>query len=517
MAGTRKEGRAGLASAFGLGLLALAWRLALVGRYWGHEEEDWGNLLLIRGVLDSRFTTIETEHMPLFSWLAAAATAVVGDPRTGGLLVSISLGALAVALCTWIGWRWLSPAAGLAAGLLLCFQPEAALYSASVLRESTYMAAMLAGVALVGVGRGGAGGGVLSLAFLARFNPAFSLLPALGLLIARDRRDRRAWRAAAILGGTVLAWAIYYRLTVGHWSFWGGVLERNTGEAVSDLSPRERGAAVWLAFSGLFGRVLPAHAGHLVCLLAIPGALLLGRGARPDAARWLGFAGLGTVGLLAATAVVSAYDPAHNLYWKWLTPSVPFLVLFAAHGAVELGRSPRLGRTGALVLVALLVQSGFAYTAQTAWQVDRSQRWYGTQIELMRWVERAYPPGVAVITDAIPAWYLLARRSPVTPIRWSDPAVPRNDPDAFGEFLAREHVVLVQWFAEDWVGAREAAPWLEHGKAVAVGDAFLLPVAREDGYGFIAYAVSGPLGIPQPSEPLPGAAGSDVGADDSVP
>jgi hypothetical protein len=504
MAGTpHPDRRRDLAVALGLALVGGVYRAWLTTRYWGHEEEDWGNLILIRGVLESGFRFVETEHMPLYSWLAAAATAVLGDPRVGGLVVAVLLGAATVGLTAWIGARWLSPLAGGIGGLLVAFQPESALYAASTLRESTYTAVMLLGIWLVGQGRSKLGGLALTAAFLARFNPAFSLLPALIWLTWRDREDRRRWLVPAIiLAATTLLWAAFYRHEVGHWAFWGGVMERNSGDAVGDLFPRERIAAVIGAVWGLGVRVLPGHVGHLVVPLGLVGMGLASRGRRPHAARWLAAAGLGTLALLFATALVSTYEWTHNLYWKWLTPSVPFLALFAGHAVAQVPKRPAFA--GAL----LIGLSALPYAAQTRAQVDRSAAWYGSQIELVRWVERAWPPGVTMITGAIPAWYLEATRSSVAPIAWTDPAVPRDDPEALGAFLTANRVVVVQWFAEEWVGAVDAAPWLGAGKAFAAGPRILVPVAREDGYGFIAYVVSHGPSVPGPTEPPPAAAGA---------
>lgn len=493
-------------AALALAVLGGLYRAWLTTKYWGHEEEDWGNLVLFRGVLDSGFTFVETEHMPLYSWLAAAATAVLGDPRAGGLVVAVLAGALTVGLTTWIGARWLSPAAGLVAGFIVAVQPESALYAASTLRESTYTACMLGAIALVGERRPRLGGLMLGVAFLARFNPAFSLLPALLWLAWSDRRSgvRRWVVPAAMLALVTLLWAAYYRGAVGSWSFWGGVMDRNTGAAVGDLFPRERVAAVFAAATGLTVRVLPTHVGPTVLLLAPLGLLWRGRGRDPDAARWLAAAALGTLALLASTALVSTYEWTHNLYWKWLTPSVPFLALFAAHAAACLPR-PRA------VALALVLLSAPSWWIQTRAQVAQSAAWYGSQIELVRWAERAFPPGVTVITDAIPAWYLQATRSPVGAISWQDPALPRGDAEAFGDFLTEQRVVVVQWFAEEWVGAHEVAPWLEAGKAFAAGPRVLVPVAREDGYGFIAYLVSHDQGMPPPREPPPASAGALTG------
>jgi len=498
------------------GVVAAAYRAWLTTRYWGHEEEDWGNLLIIRGVLDSGFRFVETEHMPLYSFLSAAATLLTGDARTGGLLVAVLFGGLTVAVTAWIGWRWLSPAAGVIAAALLTIQPEAALYSASTLRESTYTGLSMLGIALV-PRHLRAGAAVLGIAFFARFNVAFSLLPALVLWAAwRTRRGvsdgptgRQLLGAAAAVGAVVALWMGWYHHENGTVAFWGGVLERNTGEAVSDLSAIERVVAVGKALGGLFFVVLPNHAGHAVVPLGLVGAVLLARGqaAAPEAGRWLLLAALGTAGLLGATAAVSTYEWFHNLYWKWLTPTVPFALLLAAHGGLTLLRRIP-GPAAVLVGAGLLVATAATMQRQSAFQTERSRAWYGTQIELAKWAERAWPPGVGMLTDAIPAWYLQARRSPIQVWSWSDPDLPHNDPDAFGAYLTERGIGVVQWFQEEWVGAATAAPWLAAGKAFRAGDAVLLQVAREDGYGFIAYITTQAPGMPVPSEPPPAAAGA---------
>jgi hypothetical protein len=497
-----------LVAAIVVGLTALVWRIVLVRLYWGHEEEDWGNLEIVRGVLDTRFTYVETEHMPLFAWLAALITRVVGDVHLGCLVITVGCGAIAVALVTWIGTRWLSPAAGLIAGLAMCFQPESALYSASPLRESLYVALMLAGIVLVGRRYLAWGATVLSVAFLARFNVAFSILPALVLwaLLPRDEPlGRRVWIAAAAIAAVVLAWALYYHHDTGHWAFWGRVVEVNTGGAVADLYPRERIAAMVWAVGGLFVLVLPDHVGWIVLPLAIVGGVALHRGLarRPDAGRWLLLCALGTVGLLATTALVSTYEPGHNLYWKWLTPSVPFLLLLGAHGAVlALARLPR----GAVVAlgVAALGLTGFNYAAETRAQIQLSEQLYGTQVRLVRWVEHDWEPGVAVLADGIAASWLRGRRSGVRVVSWEDVGLPQDDPQAFGAWLQRQRIGLVMWFSEEWFGAMDAAGYLEGGEEQTIGPTRLLPLVREDGYGLIAYQAVAD-GIPRPLGPPPDA------------
>ena len=493
--------------ALAVATLALGWRVWLATVYMGHEEEDWGNLEIIRGVIDSRFAYVESEHMPLFVWLSAAVARIVGDVHLGALIVPIVCGAVAVGLTTWIGMRWLGPAVGIVAGLAMCFQPESALYSASPLRESLYVALMMGGILLVGRRHVGAGAGVLALAFLARFNIAFSILPALVLwaCLQPDRQLRK--RALVGAGGVavvVLAWAAWYHSETGSWAFWGRVVEMNTGDAVGDLSGREHVAAVAGAVGGLFALVLPGHVGWLVVPLAVVGAVRLVREEAPrrEPARWLGWCALGTLGLLGATALVSAHEWGHNLYWKWLTPSVPFLLLFGAYGALGLLR--RLPRSPAIGIAALLVVvTGLGYALETRRQVRLSDQLYGTQVRLARWLEQAWEPQVGVVTGGIASAWLHRRHGSIRVFDWTAEGLPRDDPEAFGRWLVERRIGLVMWFDEEWFGAADAAGYLADGVERSMGPARLVPIVREDGYGMIAWQVVTPGG-PEPDLPPPG-------------
>ena len=71
------------------GAVALAYRVFLSRVYWGQEEGDYGNLGLILGTVESGFSYVETEHMPMYTWLSAAVCAVVGDAHLAGLLVLV--------------------------------------------------------------------------------------------------------------------------------------------------------------------------------------------------------------------------------------------------------------------------------------------------------------------------------------------------------------------------------------------------------------------------------------------
>ena len=506
-----------------LATLAGGYRIWLSSVFWGHEEEDWANLIHSSRIahalrsgdaFGSNFAElIDLEHMPLFTWLCGAVSAVIGDPHLGAEVLTIFMGAASVALVTWIGWRWFSPLAGVIAGLLLCFQPEAALYASSPLRESTYAALMLAGVALIGHKRAVAGGIFLSLAFLCRFNIAFSLLPALilwALWEARFEQGRQRLKAlrgpltsAAIVLAVVIGWAIYYRThsEAGHWQFWASVMDKNAGNAVTDLFPMERLQAIALAVIGLFGWVLPGHFGWLASGLALLAILRFDKLPRREdrAGRWLLVAGLATLGLLAVTAFVSAYPPDHNLYWKWLCPSVPYLALLAGHGAAtcaEMVRAHSPRSNSPLLIAALLfcTSTAWDYSAETHAQLVLSEEYAGNQVKLMRWVETAWPSGSAVLCahGEIAQLYLAGRPAGPRALDWLQHA-PRDNPAELGEWLQHNQVALLLWFHEEWTGSREVAGFLADGQAMQLNaEVRVEPIGkldRSDGAGFTAFQV----------------------------
>jgi len=494
-------------ASIGLGALALLWRIRLAGRYDGHEEEDWGNLEIVRGVIDSNFAYVETEHMPLFAWLAAVVARVIGDVPLACLAVAVVGGAVAVAVTVWIGEKHLGAGVGIVAGALLVFQPEAALYSATPLRESLYLALALSGIAAVGARHAPAAAALLALAFLARFNVAFTILPALLWTAWRseDPDDRRRLAGAALaVAAVVFLWAGYYRSDTGSWAFWGRVVSVNTGDAVSDLFPAERVAATVGAVAGVFGRVLPAHVGWAVIPLAVVGGIRVVREG-DERARWIGLCTAATLAFLALTAAMTTYEWTHNLWWKWITPSVPLLLLVAAYGAI--GLLARLPRAAAIpTAVGLLVATLAGYAVETNRQTELSEVLYGTQVDLAAWAEEAWPVGTAVLTEGIPAAYLRGRQSPTPALLWSDPSLPRDDPERLGEWLIARRVGLVMWYQEEWTGAPEAAGFLAEPRPHRLGRATLEPIAHEPSYGLIAYVVTAP-GLAAPSEPAPAVAG----------
>jgi hypothetical protein len=509
------------------GITALLYRSWLSLRYFGAEEEDWGNLGITFGTLQSGFTYVEMEHMPLFTALAAAATAFTADAELGGELVAILSGAVGVATVSWIGWRWLSPAAGLLAGLLLTFQPDSALYAATPLRISTFTALSMLAVTMIGERRRWPAAGFLCLAFLCRFDVLLTIVPALCALVVVDLWRRRTrteqnptdavQMAPALLPLclAVFAWAAFYKTKLGTWAFWGGVAERNTGE-YSHLGLAGRLARGLETLSGVFTGVLPQHVGHAVLPLALVGFILLlrGRAARPTEARWLALCAAIAGLFFAVTVTLSAYQPNHNLYWKWLSSLVPYLLLLAAHATVTLlyllrgdGHGSRRILAGVIGL-GLLTATALDWQAESQRQLTRSEQWYGTQIRLMRWVEEEYPADLGIVADLIPSTFVARRDHSMRFFSWSHEELPHGNPDRFGQWLLENRIGLVIWFREDWVGATRAAPYLQGGWPVDAGPIRLIPIAREDEYGFIAYQVSGSVQLPQPDSQPPANAGA---------
>ena len=493
---------------------ALLYRIALTRVYSGQEEGDWGNLGIIVGTAQSGFSYIETEHMPLYTAVCALLYRVTGDAQVAGELVAVPMGALTVALVAWMTARWVSPAAGLVAGALVAVQPDLALLSATTLRTSTYTAFAVATVVAVGQSRWLLAGALFWGAFLARFDAMFALLPAM-LLAAwvpalHDSTAASGRRRAAGVGlaaAVLPAWAAVYNHIEGTPAFWRAIVARNTAnyEGLGLAAQAGKGLeTLWL----LSTRVLPDHVSWVVLGLAPLGvAAILRRRGPSMGARWLVVVGGATTGLFVLTVVLSAYRWDHNLYWRWMALSLPFSLPLAAQGAVVLVRWMR-PRPGALLALGLALAAALPMYRQTWQQLLRSDVWLGTQIRLAAWVERATPPDTAILADLIPATWLSRHERPRTVLRWSQlrDALPRS-PDPFGEWLLARRVTVVIWFAEEWVGAAEIAPWLRVTEPLTAGPVRLVPIAEETGYGFTAWRVEGP-GLPAPTEPVPRDAGA---------
>lgn len=481
------------------GAVALAYRVLLTRVYWGQEEGDYGNLGLILGTVESGFRYVETEHMPMYTWLSAAVCALVGDAHLAGLLVSLTFGTATVVLVTWGASRWLGATTGAITGLVLGFQPDLALLSATTLRGATYTGLLAACVLAAASRRWVLAGLLFWPAFLTRFDAMATVLPLLALGAALDRDTSRARRVVGIglAASVVPAWAALYSSLEGTARFWAGAVGRNTG-TTGELSLAARLGKGLEALVDVGRYMLPDHLGAALLALAPLGVVILLRGEARDPARgrMAGLLAATTGGFFAATVVLSAYRWDHNLYWSWLGVAAPFVLPAAVHGGVALVRALPRGR--ALAVVALVAATALPFYRQTWQQVLRSEQWLGTQVRFTRWLDRELPPDAVILADLIPATWLGRRSGSRTVLRWSQEDVPAGDPAALGAWLDDHDVGAVIWFREEWVGAAERAPWLGEPGRIAAGPVVLEAVAKEDGYGFVAWLVTDGGAPPRP-------------------
>jgi hypothetical protein len=489
--------------------LALPWRLFLQRRFFGWEESDYGNLAMIRGVLDGGFRHFDMNHMPGYYALGALALAVVGDPVVAARLVTLTGGLVAVCLAVALAERLWGTTAALLAALILVLQPELALYSSSSLREPVYAAWLLAMLLCLSRERLGLAGIFGALAFLVRMDGALAVVPVLAVhALGRGPRPGRLLRALLPMGIAVAAWATYTRIDHGTAMFWGHSVAVNveTGlgeEAVSRLDWLGNGLGV---SARLGAWLLPWRLGWGTWL-----GLLFGLAAAPWTRHGLhrswALLTLLLTGVWLGIGLVGQHSPDHNLYWKWLCPIVPLWVPLGVAGLLRLLRP--LPRPLALVLGAALVLQGLgANLLETRRQVQRSVDWYKPQLELGRWFEAQVPPDQPLLIDGIPAVWIDRNPHARSLHSWFD--VPTGgDPVAFAAWLAQERIAWVLWFAEDWTQAPVVAPFLAAGGTWSGGPVRLTETAREDGYGWILFRVDPAEAPAPPPAPTPSPSGAE--------
>lgn len=470
----------------------LAWRLWLTPRYYGWEESDYGNLAMAQGVLDSGFTHFDMNHLPLYYGLSAAVLAVVGDTVLATHLVSLVSGLAAIALVVWIGWRLAGREAAWLAGLLVVFQPEMALYSASSLREPLYAALLLGGLAALGREKLALASCLAAAAFLVRFDALVVIGPVLVVhALGLAPRGRRLVAALAPLVVGVAIWSLYCHVEHGIWRFWEHSVSVNieTGLGEEAADPREWIGNGVRVVAALALRVFPGHAGvalPLLALLAIPGAARAGHGLGRSLVLLLALIS----GFWLTIGFTGQHDPGHNLYWKWLLPLVPFWGIAAGVGGAWLLRRRRLPVGVAPgILAAALLGSWIMQLDETRRQLDVSARLYRPQLELARWIEAEIPEGTPLILDNIPACWIGRRRHDRVLHTWMDIPVPEDGRAGLGRWIEEQGVRWVLWFREEWTQAPVVAPWLAAGGTQRLGPVTLTELEREDEYGWIWYRV----------------------------
>lgn len=486
--------RGPIARALAVAAVAAAWRLWLMGRYAGWEESDYGNLAMVRAVLDGRFLHYDMSQGPGYYGLGAVVLALVGDAVVAARAVSFAGGVVAAGLATAATERLFGARAALLAGLLLVFQPEFALYASTSLREPVYCAFVVGCVVALGAERLLLAGALAGAAFLVRFDGIAALLPVLALHAwGRAPRGRRLAVALSPLLLAALAWSAYCRFESGTFLFWSHPVAVNVE---TGLGGEHEGALSW-ALNGL--RVagtlllwlLPSRIGWATWA-GVLAALALAPWGRHGLLRTWTVAAVTLSAIWALTGLVGQHEPDHNLYWKWLTPLVPVLVPLGAGMVTALAdrAGRRLGRpVAALVLALAAGQAVTASLCETSRQVDRAERWYRPQLDLAVWIEANVPPDVPLLLDQIPARWIDRRPHGREILGWADVDVSPGDPEAFGRWLLRRRAGWVMWFREEWTLAPRVAPFLAGGGTWEGGGARLTEVRREDGYGWIFFSV----------------------------
>jgi hypothetical protein len=476
-------------------VIGLIYRLWLMPRYAGWEESDYGNLAMVRGVLEGGFAHFDMNHMPGYYALAAAVLSIVGDTVLAARLTSLLAGVAAL----WLAVRLAEQLGGRQAawwtGALLAFQPEFALYASSSLREPLYAAFVLGSLSCLVRERLGWAGLLAGFAFLVRMDGALALAPVLVWQGWQRGQSCRRWAwALGPLVGIIAAWSLYCWVDHGTAAFWSHSVQVNVetglgGEAVSTLSWGLAGSEV---AATLGAWVLPWRIGWGIWLGAVLGAggmLLRGHGAQ----RTIALATVCALGVWLGIGFVGQHAPEHNLYWKWLCPVVPLIVPIGVVGMLRLAdRLARLGgkTLGAVLVVACMVQAGASYAQETRRQITLSESLYRPQLELAQWIEAEVPEGTGMILDNIPACWIRRHQNARPMTSWFDVPGSGSELD-FAEWVRKEDVHYVLWFREEWTQAPRVAPFLAAGGRWHSGGVTLVEVAREDGYGWIFYALEG--------------------------
>lgn len=479
-------------------VLALAWRLFLTPYFYGWEESDYGNLAMARGVLESGFTDFDMKHLPFYYFCSALVLALVGDTIVATHTVSILTGSLSVGLGYLIARRVFGEGAGRITGLLLCFQPEFALYASSSLREPLFTCLVLLGLWLLLEGRPKSAAAATGFSFLTRFDSMLIGMPALVWhLVRRPPRlsspRHPLWPTLGIFGLFVALWSLYCGIHHGTYLFFMPTVQINidTGGAQEVVAWQERLRGGLEVVFALFTQTLPKHLSWSVWGAALVGLFLTRREwfARVPRGTLFVYLALNT-GFWLGIGLVGQHEPDHNLYWKWLYPMVPYWTSFAAYAWMFVWeRVPGPLWKGGLVVMGLL-SVGVPWARETQHQIDLSVQLYKPQVELARWVEAQVPPGTAMVFDNIPACYVNRKPHAWKFISWYDVPVPPGDEAAFADWLKAQDIRYVLWFKEEWTQASVLAPYLSEVKPHKVGDVLLEPLQHEEGYGFIFYAVS---------------------------
>ena len=512
-------------------LVAFLWRLHLSGIYYGWEEGDYGNVMMVREVSDSGFTWFRASHMPGWYALTALFSGFASDARTPGLALTLFFSVLNVGVAALLTRKLLGAGAAWLVGIWLAAQPEMALYGASTLRSPVFTSIAFCGMAFLIWGIRSGGFALTAAAFLVRMEGFFIYyIPALWAWVKDSGRGVRALLVpAAILLGVVVSWQAYITLVHDEPFFVLGPLGINLAPDVNGLETEGFELGPWLgqgfaAVWGLLQWTLPRKLSWTWILLVVVGAGALLRGSgRPGSRVVLAYAGFALAFWLAEAMLAHHHvnvgghpetgllDPEHNLYWVWLLHAIPFLALVAAAGWTWLERSmlhlppPLRGAILGLVIVSALP----TFSNETNLQMERSERWYRPQLDLSTWLEEQTPAGTGILSSTIPEVWLtrknLAADSRCDPDGdgqvycwrrtdtgqrlysfWKLPtnrgamnpsAVEAESEEAFSQpteedflaFLVAQRITYLVFFEEEWTDSKDFAGFLTGGGDRSLG------------------------------------------------
>ena len=464
-------------------LLGITWRIWLSTIYYGWEESDYGNIAMVYGVWESGFRHYDMNHMPgyyFFSalWLFLTDDSILAAKLTAGLGGALSLVGSGLLLRGLLGTR-----TAIFGVLFLLFQPEYSLYSASSLREPLYSAFLVWGFwallkekytwfSLLSV-----------LAFSVRFEAPLFLVP-IALLGIKDIRSRFLF--FGILGAGIGAWMLYCHQQYDTIAFWSHASSVNIETGLGEQS--ERSLSSWLkaGFSvswGLLVEILPSRLGWW-SVLAFAIAPFLWRESKQMMLLWgIGFLSLG---VWLAIAFVAQHEIGHNLYWKWLYPVIPFLLLSSAATLWRLTSRSALQKW---MLAVIVLHTWWIQGVETKRQLELSDGLYRPQVELAVWVEENLEPDSVLILGNIPACWLNRRPHEFTLHSWFD--LPRfQNPDELILWAQKNQVEWILFFQEEWTQAPAKAPFLINGGRFTGETGRLLEKSSDSRYGWRWYQVS---------------------------
>jgi len=472
-------------------LVALLWRVFLALRFYGWEEDDYGNIA--RSLSVANGGDLSVSHLPLYYLVNAALIRVFGHADIVCVGVSMACGLLAMGLAMDLARRAGGAKAELVVGLILLVQAEFALYSATSLREPMYAALGLLGIWLLLKKRPVLAGAAMAATLLVRADAVIAFWPGFLLLaFPRRRYDMRGFiGGVACLVAVVVGWSLWSKPLTGSYLFFAPQLDANLtfGGRDGELPLLDfviRGAKISL---GLLTVVLPSKVGWPLLIGALWSVVLVV--SRQMWGRPVIFATIFFVLSMVfwlGSGFAFQHGLEHNLYWKWLYVTVPLLTISATFGLLDL--ADRIGAQRAWLRWGLIGGSlaWFAVCAasDTLFQIRRADELYRPQIELARWIEDTVPAKTAIIIDLVPSNHLNRRKHDFKLLSWYDidEQFPTGTRDEFDRILEIEQVEYVMWFKEGWTMAPLVAPFLDEPVVVELLTHRLTPMQWNDAYGW---------------------------------